>query len=338
MKTSGFVPRVTTSLSLSAIFWVGIFGFLDENATVAAENRETKSVSTLTAARFRFEAVDQKSLGIWDGDRAVLVYNHGAIGNPNAPSARDHSAYLHPIYGLDGEVLTDDFPKDHIYHRGLYWAWSHIKIGGAEYDSWTVRGIRTEFQRWVSRKTSASNAVLSAENGWFVGEKQVMREQLSIAVHPASAESRSIDVELTWTPTDQPVTLQGAEGKSYGGFTFRFGPRSKTIITVPSGRTSDDLVVTKLPWADFSGDFEKPAGRVSGAAVFVHPTHPDYPPAWMTRHYGMLAVGWPGVTAQTLAPGEPVVCRYRIWIHRGPPEAAQIQKAYDLYRRSRATR
>ena len=132
-------------------------------------------------------------------------------------------------------------------------------------------------------------------------------------------------------PTDRPVSLLGAEGKSYGGLTLRFGPRSKTIITVPGGRTSGDLVVTNLPWADLTGDLKKGSGDLSGIAVFVNPGHPDYPPTWMTRHYGLLAVGWPGVTPKTLPAGEPVTCRYRIWIHRGTPDAAEIQRAYADY-------
>ena len=31
--------------------------------------------------------------------------------------------YIHPIYGLDGEVLTEDFPEDYPHHHGIFWAW-----------------------------------------------------------------------------------------------------------------------------------------------------------------------------------------------------------------------
>jgi hypothetical protein len=282
--------------------------------------------------RFRFAPVTDKSLGLWEGDRPVLVFNHGAVRSPNAPNTPGHSIYFHPIYGLDGEVLTDDFPKDHLIHRGLYWAWPHIRIGDTEYDSWSLRGIRYEFQRWLARDTNSLGAVLGVENGWFIADKQIMREKIQVQVHPASASSRAIDLELTWTPIDDPITLRGAEDKSYGGLTLRFGPRSKTIITVPTGRAAEDLLVTKLPWADLSGDLGNKTGGLSGAAVFVHPRHVNYPPTWMTRHYGVLAVGWPGVEAQTFPAGKPFSCRYRLWIHRGAPEAAEIQKAYEAYR------
>jgi hypothetical protein len=89
--------------------------------------------------------------------------------------------------------------------------------------------------------------------------------------------------------------------------------------------------MTKLPWADFSADFNKKAGEYSGAAIFVDPNHPDYPPTWMTRNYGMLAVGWPGVNPQTFPPGKRFSCRYRIWIHRGAPSSSKIQEVYQKY-------
>ena len=300
--------------------------------------------SFVAGAGFRFEAVSEQSLGLWEGDQRVLVYNHGLITKPDAPGSRGRACYFHPVYGLDQEVLTDDFPKDHTYHRGMYWAWPHIKINGQEYELWTSRGdLQQVFGRWLTKDATASVAKLGIENGWWVGDKQVVREQVQVEVHSASADSRAIDVALTWTAIDQPLTLSGAEGKSYGGFNFRFGPRTKTVITVPentvlpegvtanAGRISGDLLVTKLPWADFAGDFKGAAG-MSGAAIFVHPSHRDYPPTWMTRHYGLVSVGWPGVNPQTFPANQPITCRYRIWIHRGTPSSAEIEKVYQAYR------
>lgn len=292
----------------------------------------SKSAEAAEPTSFRFEAVNRDSLGLWEGDRPVLVYNHGTITNASTPKAQGHSGYIHPIYGLDGEVITGDFPADHRYHRGLYWAWPHIEISEKEYDLWSLRGIRIGFERWMEREVRSDVASLGLENGWFVGEKKVMREIVRVRAHRVEAEGRAIDLELSWTPTDQAVTLWGAPGKSYGGLTLRFGPRTKTIVTIPDGRANEDLLVKQLPWADLSGNLG--AKGLSGAAIFVHPKHPDFPPEWMTREYGVLAVGWPGVKARTLEPGQTVTCRYRIWVHRGNPDVSEIQKAYELLRSS----
>ena len=65
--------------------------------------------------------------------------------------------------------------------------------------------------------------------------------------------------------------------------------------------------------------------------IFVKPDHPDFPPEWMTRDYGMLAVGWPGVNSKTFEPGEPVTCHYRVWIHRGNPDADTLKRQYESF-------
>ena len=297
-------------------------------ACLAAE--DAVDLRAISGKTFKSGPVGARSLGVWEGDRPVLVYNFGSITNELAPRAQSHSSYIHQLYGLDGEVITGDFPADHVYHRGLYWAWPHIKVGDTEYDLWSLRGIQSRFMRWLQRETDNDSILFAVENGWFAGETKIMREVVKVRVHRSEANSRAIDLELSFTPLNNPITLWGAPGKSYGGLTFRFADRSTTIVTVPSGRAANDLLMAKLPWADFSGDFRK--ARLSGAAVFVHPGHPAFPPEWMTRDYGLLAVGYPGVTPKTFPAGETFTLKYRIWVHRGAGEAREIQKAYDLFR------
>ncbi len=286
---------------------------------------------------FRIDDVSPQSLGVWEGDRPVLVYNHGVITNPHVPKTdhrRSRGCYVHPVYGLDGEVLTDDFPRDHYHHHGLYWTWPHVKIEGVEHDLWAGSTIRQQFVRWLCRDAGPLAAVMAVENGWYVGDKKVMIERVWLRAYRARPDSRALDVELTFIPVDKPVTLWGAPGKSYGGLTMRFAPPSAndphTRITIPSGPAPEDLYETPLAWVDFTSKFGDRAD-LSGAAVFVSASHPDYPPTWLTRHYGPLCVGWPGVKAKTLEPGVPVRLRYRIWIHRSAAPTEAIQQAYDAY-------
>jgi len=286
------------------------------------------------ATAFRFADVSNTSLGLWEGTKPVLVYNHGVMSRDGVPADRNRSTYVHPLYGLDGEVLTDDFPKDHHHHRGLFWAWPHVKVGEQHTDLWALKGTEQRFERWTKREATATNAVLAVENGWYIGTRKVMREQVWLRVGPATASGRNIDFEFFWVPIDQPIALQGAEGKSYGGLTLRFAPRTNTVITTILGHDPKDLPITKLPWADLSAQF---AGRKesSGAAIFIAPDHPDYPPEWLTRHYGVLCVGWPGVNGKTFQPKDTIRCRYRVWIHRGTPGGDQLKQMYRAYSNER---
>jgi hypothetical protein len=284
--------------------------------------------------------VSQQSLGLFDGNQPVLVYNHGVItcdAVPESDRRRSRSCYIHPVYGLSGEVLTDDFPRDHYHHHGIFWTWPHVKVGAQELDLWADRGIKQTFVEWLGRETGSVTAAVGVENGWYAGDKKVMIERVWLRTYKPADGTRSLDIELTWIPVDEPITLWGAGGKSYGGLTIRFAPPSRrdpnTVITVPSGRTNADLPDTPLEWADFTSKFGHMT-TPSGAAVFVHPGHPDYPPTWLTRHYGPLCVGWPGVKAKTFQPGDPIRLEYRIWIHEGPVEPSEIARAYEAYEAS----
>ena len=289
------------------------------------------AILNASAASFHFTNVTDKSVALFEGDRPVLVYNHGVLSKPGVPADRNRSTYVHPLYGLDGEVLSDDFPRDHYHHRGLFWAWPHVSVGAKQYDLWMLKGVEQRFVKWLARDARSDGAMLAVENGWYVGDRKVVEERVSLRVHPATANERVIDVELTHVPLSEPLTLRGAEGKSYGGLTLRFATNTDTAITTSLGQGKKDLPITKLPWADLSGRFGR-GPQFSGAAIFVARDHPDYPPEWLTRHYGVLCLGWPGVNGKTFQPGESIRCRYRVWIHRGAPDVKTVQKAYDAYK------
>ena len=208
------------------------------------------------------------------------------------------------------------------------------KVDGKDYDLWMIKGIRQQFERWVFKTATAQDAYLGVENGWYVGDKKVVQELVRMRVTRASDEGQFIDFEFTWTPLQNSVTLAGAEEKSYGGLTLRFAPRTNTVITTPLGTSPKDLPMTRLPWADLSAQFSG-APQPSGAAIFIAPDHPDYPPEWLTRHYGVLCVGWPGIKAATFKAGEPIHCRYGVWIHRGVPEKETAKRVYDNHYKSR---
>ena len=72
---------------------------------------------TGTSAEFALQPQgDGRTLLLEDG-RPVLVYNHGDQLVEGAAPDRTRSCYVHPLYGPHGEILTDDFPADHLHHR-----------------------------------------------------------------------------------------------------------------------------------------------------------------------------------------------------------------------------
>ena len=87
---------------------------------------------------------------------------------------------------------------------------------------------------------------------------------------------------------------------------------------------------TPLPWADLTTHIPGAPQR-SGAALFINPQHPDYPPTWLTRTYGALCVGWPGVKSHEIPAGESVELKYRVWVHASELDPAQLARQYQAY-------
>lgn len=327
-------------------------------ATVAAADpasgerqfRLEKVTSNVAPSVFRFQDRDGKSRELLEGGKHLWTYNYGVITDPDVPekdSRRSRACYVHPVWGMSGEILTADFPKDHYHHHGIFWTWPYVKIGDQTYDLWMSSNIQQRFIRWLHEETGPVAAILGVENGWFVGDRQVATERVWLRAYHSRNDSRALDLTLFIAATDEPVTLQGRQTKSYGGMTVRFDvwPRTDGRVRVPgrelnqAGKgmaSQQDLLNTPLAWADLTSSFPHGTQR-SGAALFIAPDHPDYPPTWLTRTYGALCVGWPGVKPHTIAPGQNVRLDYRLWVHRKELSSDQIDRVYESYRRTRSS-
>ena len=134
-------------------------------------------LSAESSSEFRFEDVAGGAVKLWQGKQRVLVYHSEQVTRAGATAVGNRASYVHPIYGLDGEVITDDFPKDHYHHHGLFWGWPHVTIGGKDYDFWKMKGTEIKFKRWLSKEADAKGAMLAVENEWMVGDKPVVREE-----------------------------------------------------------------------------------------------------------------------------------------------------------------
>lgn len=283
-----------------------------------------------------------------DSARSIWTYNHGTIVDESVPksdSRRSRGCYIHPVWGMHEEILTADFPADHYHHHGIFWTWPYVKVEDKTYDLWISSNIKQQFVKWVSTQTGPVAAVMAVENGWFVGQQQVATERVWVRTYRSQPHCRAIDLTLYIEAGEKPLTLKGRQKKSYGGLTFRFdvSPRKDATVRVP-GKTlgygapkqsgNPDLLNTPLPWADLTTRIPDSPQR-SGAAVFIHPQHPDYPPSWLTRTYGPLCVGWPGVESHTIKPGKSVQLQYRIWIHDKELDVEQLEARYKAYRESR---
>jgi hypothetical protein len=270
------------------------------------------------------------SLTIKDGGKDVLTYRFKDQLIEGRDSRFTRSCYIHPLYSLDREVLTEDFPEDHAHHYGLFWTWPDIKTRGQETETWHPSNLRQHFDRWLLREARRDRATLSVENIWKLdGEEVVAKETVTLSVFRADDTGRAIDVELSIQADSGPLLLRGSKEpeKNYGGLSIRGAPMFKgAVLTTDLGVQGGDANNTKFLWADMSTE-------ECGVAIFLSPEHPDFPTVWCLRnsYAGFLNPSWPGAGAAILRAGMPVTLCYRIYIHRGNAEEANIAEIYEDY-------
>jgi hypothetical protein len=263
------------------------------------------------AGPFEFRELNETSIQLLEAGKPVYVYNYGMTLKTGMAEDRRRACYLHPVWTPDGTVVTDDFPIDHPHHRGIFWAWPHVKIGDEDLDLWGIRGIHQKFVRWMEKKISREQARLGIENAWYAGDRKVVNETVLVVAQRAGGNRRALDFTLVFEALGEPVSLTGesANKKGYGGFNVRFAPRERTAILTDRGKEAVDSNMVPLPWAELAADY---AGRHAAVRVEVAPGNPAYPNGWCLRHYGYLGVNFPGLTTYTLERGKPLRLSYRV--------------------------
>ena len=242
--------------------------------------------------------------------------------------AHSRSHYIHPLYGLDGEVLTEEFPSDHPHHCGIYWAWHQVWIGEKRIgDAWSLKDFAWDVQDVKVIAADAHASALEAEVFWTSPlwtddqgvRKPLVRETAVIRVHRASRDMRKIDFDIRLVALENGMRIGGAENaKGYGGFCSRVRlPDDLQFISSGGAVEPTTQPVEAGPWMDFSGTFGE-VGRVSGLTILCHPTVPDFPQPWILRRKtSMQNPVYPGPRPVALPRDSPLVLRYRLVLHRG---------------------
>jgi len=310
------------------------------------------------ALAVRFDE-QHKVVDVREGPLPVLRYNQGTV--PPPPEIVEHfeketkpplyyarGDYIHPLFGPDGQPLTDDYSMNHPHHRGICWAWPVVRYQSEVRDIWAVRVLPTQpggvWARPVSLDRVEAGPVLAAidaQNVWKWGDRErIVREDVAIRVFRARDRCRFLNVRLRLTALVDDVSIGGRPGGTYGGFNLRTFPEFE-------GRKIDMHVEPaeakpRRAWFHLTGNF--PGGKgPAGVAMLEHVTNPDYPsfpnpqnadrvpgeyPRWRS-----VQPAWPGDREVALKRGEPLVLNYRLWIHPGLSDEATLESVWASYAR-----
>lgn len=287
---------------------------------------------------------DGQRLTISEDGRPVAVYNYGMV-KPEGSKLKvafARSCYLHPVYGLDGTVLTDDFPADHVHHRGIFWAWPRAEVNGREMDVWSLKNCRQRHVQFDTKEASKDSARIELTNAWSFDEepeKEMIRENIRMTFLPAASGHRVINFEISLTNESGAPAMIGGQttlDKGYGGLSFRpvdggsplklgeDDTKSPFRFLASEGIIKEDRFQVDSTWTAML--LKEQEGKPRNGVTFVqNAANPGFPHhGWFLRHYGLMGQSWPYTSPYALAPGESVTLRYRILITAGIVDAGEL--------------
>lgn len=287
-------------------------------------------------ARWQAVTTDER-VWVQEGEMKVLFYQR----RPKSKDGKyERANYVHPLLGLDGETLTEDFPADHLHHRGIFWAWHQVTIAGKEIgDPWAIKNCGWDIR---DVKVESSDNILSLRTmvDWLSPlwkdakgkQKPFVREQAVIQVHRAEKDRRVIDFEIGLLALEPETRIGGAAPTpGYSGFSPRLRLPNDVRFLGPKGEVQPlPGPVEAAPWIDVAGTFS--GDRISGVSMLTHPTTPGFPTPWILRaRRSMQNAVYPGATPVPLPTDRPLLLRYRLVIHRGAVPSQQIDRWQDEY-------
>lgn len=202
------------------------------------------------------------------------------------PSGRKPA--LHPVTTPAGHVVTERTPRDHAWHRGLWFGWTDISCEGLVVPS---SACWIEPCSAVIRDAGLGSLVsgpvvqsLTSQSVWCTptGEP-LMRSRLRVDFQQVDAGWCWTDLTLTLTATRPGVTLH----TDYGHLTARAAIDLRDAYMMDSTSNGKRLTTTSRQevsqkWAGFGGS--KPDGSSVCLAMLDHPDNPGERP-WRDYFY-----------------------------------------------------
>lgn len=296
----------------------------------------------LSLALFAFILVSQaqvsmkktkKGILVTDNDEKVFFYQ---IEPKSKDGTYTRNNYIHPLWAPDGTVLTEDFPDDHLHHRGIFWTWHQVWIDGQRIgDPWEIKDfeqdvVDVEFRAQKSGAGNLKTEVLWKSEKWKKGGKKIsyIKENTTITIHPETENYRKLDIEIHLLALEENLEIGGSEDeKGYSGFSVRMKLPADVQFSGPEGEITPKVTaVESAGFVNISGSICK-NDKKGGIVIVDHPGNPGYPQPWILRaKNSMQNPAWPGREPVTVSITDPLVLRYSLIIYSGKLKDRKIQK------------
>lgn len=246
--------------------------------------------------------------------------------------------YIHPLYGIDGSRLTEDFPEDHLHQRGVFWAWHQILIdGNSVSDGWELKNFKqevTELEFRLSKGTGIMSTVVNWKSPlWKNGSEPYLRENTRMILYPKVGNYRRIDFEIQLKALTDRLSIGGSDDeKGYGGFSVRLKLPENVTFNTEKGKVEPlNAAVDAGNSMEISGSFLKNGGH-GGMVIWNNPVNPAPSTFWILRQKAsMQNAVFPGRQPVSIPFDQPLTLKYTLLVYKGDLNTKQIKKAVKLF-------
>jgi hypothetical protein len=262
-----------------------------------------------------------------------------------------HQPAVWPLIGPMGKAMTRSYPAgpkldgemtDHPHHHSLWF--THGNVNGRDF--WTNneqsnQNNEIRHRAFVTTESGETGKIVT-RNDWISEGKKICEDERTL-VFGEDQFGRYVDFRVTVIASEGELTF----GETKEG---SFGVRASAPLTVDSKQgaqlTNDRGMIDQKAWGMFANwidDYGPVDGETVGIAMFSHPDNFRHPTRWHARTYGLLAANpfgegefprddsQPRQGAKSIAKGQKLPLRYRVLLHSGDPQQANLQKAYEIF-------
>jgi len=286
----------------------------------------------------------ERHLSWQNTDQSVALLNKDSIVWKLNFSKSEGKPYFHPLGLVNGTELTWLRPKDHPWHRALWFSWKYINgLNYWEEDEKTgLSEGRTEIEHVnVTCNDDHSASIKMTLNYNPPHKEPVLTEKRKLSISsPHKKDQYYIDWESTFVAGGEDVVLgrtpingeeNGVTWGGYAGLSLRMVKEAHDWhFSDSEGQRDMEVHGKKARWVDYSGPTA--TGQFAGITIFDHPQNLRSPSPWYVAKE--LTYFSPAILFNepyTLKKGKTLLLKYCILIHGQKVDREFLNKQWFMY-------
>ncbi len=291
------------------------------------------------------------------GEDQLQVFIDGAHVTTYHYGEQWKKPFLWPLNAPGGVGVTRDWPMDedtdipkfatdHVHHKSFWSAYGDVNDSDLWGEGMTSGKQAVDSVEWES--TGETGSITSVNTWRNALGAPIVEERRVYTFHAEPGPKGTLfDVQVTFDAKHGEVQFEDTKegGIASVRMGYRLSYRYGTITNARGDVGEKEAWGRPAAWCDYSAELDEVGWR--GLTIMDHPDNLRHPTSWHVRTYGLMGANPFGYSYfsededneglvpdngdYTLPEGEELIFNYRIYVHEGDVETAQVAEVYDAW-------